>query len=153
MSRRTSDQMSVKLELHRHSSIYERFMADARLRFSRYRNWDLGIRTTDVRLAGEYRIISKGSNSDWRKKSTFRRGLEVFCVARLDQADERSVSILIANDDPVTVRLPRGYGWDIDHAGLTLVSGWSAIRDRVKIITQNRMNSCRTVRVASWSND
>lgn len=87
-------------------------LAEAQAMNPRLRNWSLGAR------AGEqYGTIEQGSNSDWRKKSTFRRGI---VVRSIGQRLTAKVAKLDLNGKEYRFVLPRGYRWKRDSLGLLI---------------------------------
>jgi hypothetical protein len=82
---------------------------------SAFRNWALGaVATAD--LAENRHIVQFGSNSDWRKRSTFRRGVWVYSVV---SGNWQTITLKIDLDSH-TIHAPRGYRWDADEDGLCL---------------------------------
>jgi hypothetical protein len=81
----------------------------------RLREWSLGTEAT-----GEAsHMKSVGDNSDWRKKSTFRRGVAVQSVAT---CTDFRVAVFIFDGATHNIVAPRGWRWDRDTNGLRLRS-------------------------------
>lgn len=87
---------------------------------TRLRNWSLGARAGRIAAKygppAQYSIESRGSNSDWSKASTFRRGAVVHSVA----GGDRRVMVYRLWGRDYTIIAPRGYRWAIDAEGLCL---------------------------------
>lgn len=62
-----------------------------------------------------------GSNSNWSKKSTFRRELMTLSVATVDPRDTKIATYAYYDRSAMEIRAPRGYRWDIDQDGLVLL--------------------------------
>lgn len=81
----------------------------------RLREWSHGV-TASV-LHCPYATYSTGSNSDWKKRSTFRRGAYIQSQATCT----RDTATLVIMGEKYQILAPRGYRWDIDQHGLMLV--------------------------------
>lgn len=94
-----------------------RFADSYRACHSRLREWSLG----EIAVVSDEKFSMKeiGSNSDWKKKSTFQRGVRVQSFATC--VDFRVAIFRIAGETH-DIKAPRGYRWDIDSNGLFLRS-------------------------------
>lgn len=82
----------------------------------RLKEWSHG---ADAVLYGNgYSLYSTGSNSNMRKRSTFRRGVHVTSFATCANP---GVAVLTLGTERHEIAAPRGYRWDIDANGLVLV--------------------------------
>jgi hypothetical protein len=84
--------------------------------FPRLREWSLG----EIATVSDhpFSIRECGSNSNWNKRSTFRRGVLVQSYATCTLR----VCVLTLAGTRHEIRAPRGYKWDIDENGLRLRS-------------------------------
>mgnify|MGYP006372356851 FL=1 len=121
----------------------------------RLRNWSGGINwCTHSWIGGrEYKIFESGSNSDWKKRSTFSRGVEIASTAK---GTWREIEYRCCGGS-VKVPAPRGYRWDVDNLGLKLVGKAgeyhpngdeliAAANDKCREIVIRLKNSARTRR-------
>ena len=81
------------------------------------RSVDQRVVWTDVGAGLTTRIFTTGSNSNWRKRSTFERHLIIESWARV-QRDRIEYHL---HGRVATIPAPRGYRWDSDANGLMLV--------------------------------
>jgi len=82
----------------------------------RLREWSLGERAGVV-IGSRWREETRGSNSDWKKRSTFQRGAIIQSYATCTH----DVATLHLFGKVHSVKLPKGYRWDIDANGLVLL--------------------------------
>jgi hypothetical protein len=81
------------------------------------RNWKGGVSETGslAEAMGWYSIWSTGSNSDWRKRSTFERGVSVHSMF---SATNTVSGTIHCGPHQRNVTLPKGWVFDIDENGL-----------------------------------
>lgn len=88
-----------------------RAVDDARKQLRRLQEWSHGARAT----IAEPHTFTTGSNTNWNKRSTFRRGVAVRSLARGTWREiEYTLTLLSGATVTVQLRAPRGYRWDFD---------------------------------------
>lgn len=97
--------------------LQEHFLAEAQSANPRLREWTHGAQAAILTEGKRTAIRETGSNSDWRKRSTFQRGILVnswaTCTAK--------VATLRLAEKVIEIATPRGYQWRIDKNGLHLL--------------------------------
>lgn len=81
----------------------------------KYRNWSGGVFAQKWVQFGWYSIWSRGSNRDWRKRSTFQRGID---VASRFEGKNTVCGTIHCGPHQREVKLPRGWVFSIDDNGL-----------------------------------
>lgn len=93
-----------------------RYVHKARTRYPRYQEWSQGARAV-VDIDTSWQLVETGSNQNWHKRSTFRRGVLVRSFA---VCPEPQICFYTLGDITYTLKAPRGYHWLIATDCLTL---------------------------------
>lgn len=103
-------------------SLCKKILAIARDHNRRFQEWSLGV-VEDERNNDGFKIFTRGSNSDWSKRSTFQRGIIAVASGTIVSAKKLSVSYPISekSNKAVEIIAPRGYYWGKDINGIKLV--------------------------------